>query len=123
MLTLPPSVQIHLAVEAVDMRKGFDSLAALVRERLREEPMNGHLFVFRGRAGRHLKILFWDRSGWIVVAKRLVRGSFRLPVDVAAGTVAIQVEAAPLALMLEGIDLRGAKVRKRWVPQPPNLRA
>lgn len=122
MLTLPSSVQVHLAVEPVDMRKGFDGLAAVVRERVRQEPTSGHLFVFRSRRGRMIKILFWDRTGWVVLAKRLVRGTFQLPVDVAPGVEALQVEPAQLALMLEGIDLRGATHRERWQPKAPELR-
>jgi transposase len=104
------------------MRKSFDALAALVRERLRDDPMNGHLFVFRGRRGRHMKVLFWDRTGWVILAKRLVRGTFQIPIDVPPGVDAVQVEAAQLALMLEGIDLRGARHRPRWVPKAPGLR-
>jgi transposase len=122
MLTLPSSVQVHVAVHPIDMRKGFDGLAAAVRERVRQEPESGHLFVFRSRDGRLIKVLFWDRTGWVLVAKRLVRGTFRLPVDVPDGASAVQVEAAQLALMLEGIDLRGATHRKRWTPVPPGLR-
>jgi transposase len=122
-LTLPSSVQVHIAVEPVDMRKGFDGLAAVVRERVRQEPENGHLFVFRSRGGRLVKVLFWDRTGWVILAKRLVRGTFRLPVDVPDGAQAVQVDPAQLALMLEGIDLRGATHRKRWTPVAPGLRA
>lgn len=115
-------MQVHLAVEPVDLRKSFDALASLVREQFGQEPMNGHLFVFRSRRGRLMKVLFWDRTGWVLLAKRLVKGSFRLPVDVPEGKTAIQVEAAQLALMLEGIDLRGATHRPRWSPKAPGLR-
>lgn len=122
MLTLPPSVQVHLAVEPVDLRKSFDALASLVREQFGQEPMSGHLFVFRSRRRRMIKVLFWDRTGWVLLAKRLVKGCFELPVEVPEGRTVVQVEAAQLALMLEGIDLRGAAHRPRWVPKSPGLR-
>jgi transposase len=116
MLMLPPSVKIYLAVEPVDMRKGVDALANVVRNALREEPMSGHLFVFHGRQGHMLRILFWDRTGWALYAKRLERGKFHLPVDVSADTQRAEMESAELALMLEGIDLAGARRHRRWRP-------
>lgn len=116
MLTLPPTVRVYVAVEPVDMRKGVDALANLVRNALRQEPMSGHLFVFRGRRGHMLRILFWDRSGWALYSKRLEKGVFHLPVDVPDGTQRIEVEAAELSMMLEGIDLRSARRRPRWHP-------
>lgn len=116
---LPPSVKIHLAVEPIDMRKGVDALANVVRNALRQEPMSGHLFVFRGRQGHMLRILFWDRTGWALYAKRLERGKFYLPVNVPEHAQRIEMEAADLALMLEGIDLAGSRRHKRWRPPEP----
>lgn len=116
MLSLPPSVKVYLAVDPVDMRKGMDALANVVRNVIREEPMSGHLFVFRGRRGHMLRILFWDRNGWALYAKRLEVGTFHIPVLVAEGAQRVQIESAELALMLEGIELCGAKRRARWPP-------
>lgn len=116
MLTLPPSVRIHVAVGPVDIRKSFDGLSAAAREILREDPMSGHLFVFRNRRGDRIKILFWDRSGFALFYKRLERSTFRLPVEPSPGAEKIEIEAAELSLMLEGIDLRGARRRPRWDP-------
>lgn len=116
MLTLPPSVRIFVGVSPVDMRKSFDGLSAVVREVLRGNPMSGHLYVFRNRRGDRLKILLWDRSGWCLFYKRLERGTFRLPVEDATSGTQIEMEAAELSLMLEGIDLRGARRRPRWDP-------
>ena len=116
MLTLPPAVRIYVAVEPVDIRKAFDGLSAAVREILKGDPLSGHLFVFRNRRADRLKILFWDRSGYCLVYKRLERGTFHLPVETAAGTH-LEMEAAELSLMLEGIDLRGARRRPRWDPR------
>lgn len=116
MLSLPPSVKVYLAIDPVDMRKGMDALANVVRNVIRQEPMSGHLFVFRGRRGHMLRILFWDRSGWALYSKRLERGCFHVPVMVPEGAQRVEVEAAELMLMLEGIDLRGAKRQVRWRP-------
>ena len=122
MLTLPPAVKIHVAVDPVDMRRSFDGLAAATRERIRLDPMSGHVFVFRNRRRTIAKLLFWDRTGFVVLAKRLSRGTFQLPVDVAEGVAVLELEAAQLGLMLEGLDLRGARQRRRWKPKPPELR-
>jgi transposase len=115
-LTLPPAVRIFVAVEPVDMRRGFDGLSAAVREILLHDPLSGHLFAFRNRRGDRLKVLFWDRSGYCLFYKRLERGTFHLPVAEGRATH-VEMEAAELALMLEGIDLRGAKRRPRWEPR------
>jgi len=81
--------------------------------------MSGHLFVFRGRRGHMLRVLFWDRNGWALYSKRLEAGNFHLPVEVAEGCQRVEMDAAELMLMLEGIDLRGAKRYARW--RPPNV--
>ena len=80
MLALPASVRVFVAVEPCDMRRGFDTLAAMVREGFGEDPLSGHLFVFRSRRGDRIKILWWDRDGFVLWCKRLERGSFRLAV-------------------------------------------
>jgi transposase len=116
-LTLPPAVRIYVAAQPVDIRKAMDGLSAAVREILRQDPMSGHLFAFRNRRGDRMKILFWDRSGYCLIYKRLERGTFRLPVEVDAKAKHFEMEAADLSLMLEGIDLRGAKRRPRWDPR------
>ena len=79
MLTLPPSVRIYLAVGQVDMRRGHDGLAAIVRGQWKLDLYGGHLFVFLGRRADRCKILFWDRGGFVLYYKRLERGRFRLP--------------------------------------------
>jgi transposase len=114
---MPSTVRVFLAIEPVDLRRGFDGLAAAVREQLGSDPMSGAMFVFRGRNPRLCKILFWDRSGFVLVAKRLEKGAFTLPDKVEAGVQKLEVEVADLLLLLEGIDLAGAKRRPRWQPQ------
>lgn len=113
MLSLPPSVRVFVATELVDMRKSFDALALLVEGVLQQDPLSGHLFVFVGKRGNVCKILFWDRTGYALFCKRLERGRFRLPSRPAIGA-SVSLEAAELVLLLEGIDLAGAKRRPRW---------
>ena len=79
MLSLPPSVRIYFALDPVDLRKGFDGLCNVTRSLLDEDPMSGHLFVFINRRGNRAKILFWDRTGWVIYYKRIERGTFRPP--------------------------------------------
>lgn len=115
MLTLPPSVKIFVAAQPVDARKSFDGLAALVEAEFGLEPLSGHLFVFLNRRGHVAQMLFWDRSGFCIVKKRLEAGTFRL-VRAPEGTAThVELNSAELALMLEGIELAGAKRRKRYV--------
>ena len=116
MLTLPATVRIYMAAEPVDLRRGFDGLAAATREIIRGDPLSGHLFVFTNRRSNRLKILVWEPSGYLLIYKRLERGRFRLPIVPRAGTRHVEMEATDLALMMEGIDLRGARRRERWVP-------
>ena len=120
MLTLPPSVRIFAAVEPVDARKSFDGLAAVVRERLGGDPMTGHMFFFINRRGDVAQILFWDRTGFVVMRKRLEAGTFRLVRNVEGNMSHVEIDAAELGLMLEGIDLGTVKRRERfkWEPQP-----
>ena len=111
MLSLPPTVRIFLSTAPADLRWSFDRLAAIVRESLGEDPLSGHLYVFRNRREDRVKILYWDRSGFALWYKRLEEGTFRFPTS---DTPCVRVDAADLALLLEGIDLRGAPRRKRF---------
>lgn len=115
MLSLPASVRIFVAVEPCDMRKGFDSLAAIVRERFGDDPLSGHLFVFRSRRGDRMKILWWDRDGYAIWQKRLERGVFRLPrIDPSCVDARLDVSRREFAMMLEGIDAENAKKLRRY---------
>lgn len=117
MLTLPPAVRIYVAAEPVDMRRSFHGLAAAVRGQLQLEPGSGHLFVFLNRRANLLKAIFWDRTGYAILAKRLSQGTFFMPVDVPEGARQVTISGAQLGLMLEGLDLRGATQRKRYRPR------
>jgi transposase len=111
MLRLPISVRIFLCLAVVDMRRSFDGLAALAEQVVREDPLSGHLFVFRGRRGDRMKILYWDRDGYALWCKRLEAGRFRFPTEDAA---AREISAADLGLILEGIDVASVKRQKRF---------
>ena len=114
MLTLPASVRIYVASEAVDLRRGFDGLAATTRGIIGEDPLSGHLFVFLNRRRNRIKLLVWDRTGYMLLYKRLERGTFRIPAAPIAGRRHVELDAGELGLMMEGLDLRGARRRRRW---------
>ena len=113
MLSLPPAVRVYLSTSPSDMRRSFDGLAQEVMDFLGEDPLSGHLFVFRSRRGNRVKILFWDRSGYVLYYKRLEKGVFRFP---SGDGDRVEIEAGELGLILEGIDLAGAKRRARFTP-------
>src|SRR6266508_3030482 len=92
--------------------------AAATRQVIGEDPLCGHVVVFLNRRGDRVKLLLWDRNGWLLVYKRLERGVFRRPREAGAGAGHVLLEGPELARMLEGIDLRGARRRPRWEPQP-----
>ncbi len=110
MLGLPPSVKIYFATGLVDMRNGIDGLRALVENTLKKKPDDGHLFVFVGKTRDKLKILFWDRNGYVVYFKRLERGRFQLPALDTTRT-RVEMEPAQLAMLLDGIDLNAKRPR------------
>ncbi len=114
MLGLPPSVQIHFATALVDMRNGIDGLRRMVEGTLKKDPYEGHLFVFVGKAKDKIKILFWDRGGFVLYLKRLERGRFQLPA-VNLRTRHVEMEPAQLAMLLDGIDLNARRLA-RWSP-------
>ena len=107
------SARIWLASEPADMRCGFDRLAELARSVTGQEPLSGHLFLFRGRSGDRLKILYWDRDGYALWYKRLEEGTFKLP-RIEAGAASVELRASELAMLLDGIDLRSVKRGKRY---------
>jgi transposase len=112
MIALPAGTRVWLAAGVTDMRKGMDGLAALAQTTLTENPFSGHIFVFRGRRGDLVKLLWFDGDGLCLFAKRLERGRFVWP-QAASGTVALS--AAQLSMLLEGIDWR--RPVKTWRPE------
>jgi len=107
------SVRVYLCTSTTDMRKGFDTLAALVRDGLGYDPLSGHLFLFVGRRRDRIKMLYWESDGFVLWYKRLEKGTFRMPVA-KPETASIELKASELAMLLEGIDLRSIKRRKRF---------
>lgn len=114
MLMLPASVRIFVATEPTDLRRGFDGLSALVRSVIQEDPLSGHLFIFRNRRRDKVKLIVWDRSGYLLVYKKLARGSFHFPTEPLLGERHIEIDAGEFAMMLEGIELKGARRRRRY---------
>lgn len=116
MIPVPSGVRVWLATGHTDMRRGFPSLALLVQEHLQQDPHAGHLFVFRGRKGDLLKIIWHDGYGACLFSKRLERGRFIWPAT-ASGSAgsAVNISAAQLGYMLEGIDWRAPQ--QTWRPQ------
>lgn len=113
-MTLPPGARVFVATEPVDGRKGIDGLSVLVRSRFAEDPLSGRMFVFFSRRADRVRVLHWDRDGYVLIMKRLEKGRYKLPWRTEQGRVVI--EAAELLLVLEGIELKGARRRSRWSP-------
>ncbi len=112
MIGVPPGTQVWLAAGVTGMRRGMDGLAAQVQTTLAEQPFSGHVFVFRGRRGDLVKLLWFDGDGLCLFAKRLERGRFVWP-QATSGSVSLT--AAQLSMLLEGIDWR--RPQRTWQPQ------
>jgi transposase len=111
-IQLPTGTKIWIAAGVTDMRRGFDGLSAQVQTVLQQQPFSGHVFVFRGRRGDIVKLLWWDGDGLCLFAKRLERGRFVWP-KAESGTV--RLSRAQLSMLLEGIDWR--RVECTWAPE------
>jgi transposase len=116
-LTFPPAVRVFVATQPIDGRKGAYSLAAMVRSALRHDPFVGNLYVFFTRRLDRVRVLYWDRNGFALWTKRLEKGRFRAAMSPDGRLRASEIEYAELALVLEGIELAGARRRPRWVPR------
>ena len=105
--------KVWLATQPADMRCSFDRLAELASSVTGQDPLTGHLFLFRSRGGDRLKILYWDTDGYALWYKRLEEGTFKLP-KVEEGARSVQLRPSELAMMLDGIDLKSVKRVKRY---------
>ncbi len=116
MLSFPTNVRVYAATRPVDGRKGIDGLAAVVRFAMGRDPLSGDIFLFLSRSRDRARLLYFSHNGYWLVLKRLEKGRFHLPWDDDAGATSRPIDNAQLLLILEGVDLRGAHYRPRWVP-------
>jgi transposase len=118
MLSLSLPGRVFLCLAPTDMRKSFDGLMGLVQAQLGQDPLSGDLFVFRSKRGDRVKLLYWDSDGLAIWYKRLEEGTFAFPAAdeqrTQVGAHGLQIRAAELAMLLDGIDLNGIKRRKRY---------
>lgn len=112
---IPARTAIFVATERFDLRRSFDGLAGIVKEVLRQDPLSGALFMFFNKAADKMKIVWWDKSGYCMLYKRLERGTFRIPLPVEPGAQSVIIEATEMAKILEGIALPPGKRRVRVV--------
>ena len=112
MLTVPAQVRIYLHRDPVDFRKAHDGLSAIVRGALNADPLDGSVYAFLNRARDRVKLLQWDGNGLWLHYKRLEKGTFRVPRAATGGTA--RVTRADLAMLLEGIELKKGKIRRRF---------
>ena len=111
MLSFTGSLKVFVAMEPCDLRKSFNGLEGLVRERLVEDPRSGSLFVFCNRTRTRLKILYWDGTGLWVLCKRLEKGTFSWPAAGELNQAKLKLTPEALAMLTDGIDLRGGRLR------------
>jgi len=116
MFGIGPATKIYLGLDPIDMRKGFEGLYGLVRDRLGQDPLSGYLFMFVNGAHTRMKVLVWDGSGLWVCAKRLEKGRFHWPTG--EGT-SVAMRPEELAMLVSGLDLRQAKLRRGWYRKTP----
>jgi transposase len=119
MMHLPASVRVYLSTAPCDMRRSFDGLHALVTNAMQLDALGGHLFVFSNRRRDRIKILYWDRDGFAVWAKRLEEGTYAMPFDDNENALRREITAQELGAILSGIDLSTARRRKRYQRKLP----
>lgn len=114
MFTFPGTVSVYISVAPMDMRCGFYRLAGATRDIIGQDPLSGHLFVFFNKGRNRVKVLFWDKSGWVVYYKMLERGQFHFPKYLSKDTTSLKVHVSDFALILEGLELYGARRHERY---------
>jgi transposase len=114
-ITIPRSVRIFIGSNPIDMRKSIDGLMSIVQGELRQDAYSGHLFVFVSRRADRVKILTWDKGGFLLLYKRLERGQFRLPL-IGRDTMAVEIDATQLAMLLDGIEFGRVRRPEHWEP-------
>jgi len=116
-MILTHSIKVCLAIEPCDLRKSFDTLSAVVREQLREDPLSQKVFVFMNRNCDRVKLLYWDKTGLWVMAKRLERGRFCRPHGLQGEKTKLQLKPEALEMLLSGIDLKDG-MQRAWFELP-----
>lgn len=111
MLTLSAGIRVFVCTRSADMRKGFDGLSAMAAEVMKQDPLSGHLFVFRNNRGDRLKVLYWDRDGLCLWYKRLEAGTFELSKGEGGS---VEISSAELMMLIEGISVARVERRKRF---------
>jgi transposase len=114
-ITIPQAVRIFIGRNPIDMRKSIDGLMSVVEEELRQDAYSGHLFVFVSRRADRVKILAWEKGGFVLLYKRLERGQFKLP-HIDQETMAVEIDATQLAMLLDGIEYGRVQRPKHWEP-------
>lgn len=117
MLNVSAKVRVFVCAQPADMRRSFDGLCGMVESIIEQDPLTGHLFVFRNRNRDRLKILYWDRDGFAIWYKHLQSGTWQLPVDLnseVARSGGVEITSRELSLLLEGVELRSVRRRKRF---------
>jgi transposase len=115
-LSVSPTTKVYLSTEPVDLRRGHDGLVALVGKTLSLDPYSGHLFVFVGRRVDRIKVLFWDRGGFVLYYKRLAKGRFRMP-HIRAGADRVLLDGTELAMLLGGFEVGRVARTDAWQPR------
>ena len=115
-MLLSRAVHVHVATAPCNLKKSFEGLTNEVRQVLAKEPLSGHVFVFLNRRKTQVKLLLWTRGGFTIVTKRLERGTFTFPARVTRDVASVRVDAHELSMLLEGIDVEGARTSRRWEP-------
>lgn len=112
MFFLPESVKIFFCTKPTDMRCSFDGLYGIVKSFMENDPMSGALFVFRNRRGNRIKIFLWNRDGFLILYKKLAKGTFRFPPVLRGNSV--ELDYATMMMILEGIDLKSVRRQSRY---------
>ncbi len=118
MILVPRAVRVYFATRPVNLRKSFDGLSNEIRHALGHDPLSGHVFVFLNRRKNQVKLIVWTRGGFTIVHKKLERGTFTFPARVTADATSVVIDVHELAMLLEGIEIEGAKTKRRWEPAP-----
>lgn len=118
MIFLPRAVKVYVASEPTNLRQSFDGLSNQVRHVLRQDPLSGHVFIFVNRRRNQVKLLAWTRGGFMIVHKRLERGTFAFAREFDGETKCVPIDVHELSLLLEGIEIVKGRMSKRWEPKP-----